>query len=123
MAVYERTRDDQPNNWFKNVELAKERAYGMIKKVVAIHQTNSVIVGKVTGAEIDKLFNANYQYCKITMEKAFRFNVNGTLEAKLGNDGVFWVNTPDHIMTVDELSRRFPKVYMEILPNIKKNVW
>jgi hypothetical protein len=123
MAVYERTRDDKPNNWFKNVEMAKERAYGMMKKVAAIHQTNSVIVGKVTGAEIDKLFNANYQYCKITMEKAFRFSTEGNLEAKLGNDGVFWVNTPEHIMTVDELSRRFPKVYMEILPNIKKNVW
>jgi hypothetical protein len=120
MAGY---RDDTTNNWFKNVEMAKERAYGMIKRVVALHQTNSVIVGKVTGAEIDKLFNANYQYCKISMERAVRFNVNGNLEANLGNDGVFWVNTPDHIMTMDELSRRFPKVYTEVLPNIKKNVW
>jgi hypothetical protein len=112
-----------PNNWFKNVEIAKERAYGMLRKVAAIHQTNSVIVGKVTGAEIDKLFNANYQYCKITMDKAFRFSVNGTLEATLGNDGVFWVNTPDHILTMDELSRKFPKVYSEVLPKIKTNVW
>ena len=123
MAGYTRTMDDMPTNWFKNVEIAKERAYGMIKKVVAIHQTNSIIVGKVTGAEIDKLFNANYPYCKINMEKAFRFSVNGSLEATLGNDGVFWVNTPDTIMTIDELSRKFPKVYLEILPKVKTNTW
>jgi len=123
MAVYERTRDDMPNNWFKNVEIAKERAYGMLRKVAAIHQTSSVIVGKVTGAEIDKLWKANFPYCKISMEKAFRFSVSGALEATLGNDGVFWVNTPEHILTMDELSRKFPKVYSEVLPKIKTNVW
>lgn len=123
MAMYERRRADTPDTWFKNVEMAKERAYGMLWKVVALHQTNSVVVGKVSGAEIDRLWKANFPYCKITMEKAFRFSVSGNLEANIGNDGVFWVNTPDHILTMDELSRKFPKVYSEVLPKIKTGVW
>ena len=123
MALYERRRADTPDTWFKNVEMAKERAYGMIWKVVALHQTNSVVVGKVSGAEIDRLWKVNYPYCKITMEKAFRFSVSGKLEANIGNDGVFWVNTAEHILTMDELSRKFPKVYSEVLPKIKTGVW
>lgn len=123
MAMYIRSRDHMPDKWYKKIELARERARAFEKKLVALHQTNSVVVGRLTTANIDRLWQVKYPYCKITMKKAFRFSVNGNLEANIGDDGVFWVNSPDTILTMDELSRKFPKVYREVLPKIKTGVW
>jgi len=123
MAIYVRPKDSMPEKWYKNVELARERAKSFMGKLVALHQTSSVVIGKLTGAEIDKLWQVKYPYCKISMKRAFRFNLNGKLETDIGDDGIFWINKPEVLLSIDELSRKFPKVYSEILPKIKRGVW
>ena len=123
MAMYIRSRDHQPDKWYKNVEQARDRSKKFKGKLVALHQTNSVVVGKLSGATVDRLWQVKYPYCKISLESAFRFTVNGGNETNLGNDGVFWVNNPNIILSMDDLSKKFPKVYREVLPKIKTGVW
>lgn len=109
--------NDIPQNWYGGVEKAKEKARRLLKKIIAIDQNTSVVIGRLSVADIDKLWRSNVPYCRLLVNDSIRFRLDGKLEAKLGSEEVFFVNKPQMVMTLDEMEQRFPKVHDEFYRN------
>ena len=111
------------NPWYKNVEKAKDKARKLVNKTVAVNQATSVVVGKLEGAEIDKMGPAHHATCKITLNNVKRYDLKTDFKFKDEEIGVFFVNNPDSVMTIQELGLKFPNLHEEVNINIKKGVW
>jgi len=121
---YARKADDSaPDDWYRGVEKAKDKARKFLNMVMGIDQKTSVIVGIVTGVDIDRLWQFKYPYCKVSMTKAVRFGPQGDVESNLGDTGVFWINNPDNVLPLDELARRYPRVHSEVQVKLKVSGW
>ncbi len=121
-----RTREDAesvPRNWFVTVEKSKEKADKLIRKVIAIDQSTSVVVGKLEGVEIDRLFHLKYPYCRLTMTRPFRYKPDGKFDFKMGDTELCFVNKPEMVLSVEELAARFPRIYDKLHNKIKTGTW
>ena len=117
-----RTREDTeklPESWHTSIEKAKEKARKFKGQVIAIDQSTSVVVGKLTEVEIDKL---KYPYCRLGVSKARRYRQSGDA-TKMGEQELFFINKPQMVMDMKELSQRFPKIYEEVLGKIKTDAF
>lgn len=110
-----------PQNWYGGVEKAKEKARKLLKKVIAIDQNTSVVIGRLSVADIDKLWRSNVPYCRLLVNDSLRFRLDGKMEAKLGSEEVFFVNKPQMVMTLDEMEKTHPKVHDEFYKNWVKS--
>ncbi|MFH0830195.1 MAG: hypothetical protein V1887_03480 [Candidatus Aenigmatarchaeota archaeon] len=120
---YARAPEGATDDWYRNVEKAKEKARRFNNMIMGIDQKSSVIVGIVTAVDIDRLWQFKYPYCKVSMVKAVRFAPNGFTEANLGDTGVFWLNNPDNVLPLDELVKKYPRVHAEVQMRIKGGGW
>ena len=111
-----------PNRWYLNIEKSKEKARKMLKKVIAVDLNTSIVIGKLENVMIDKLFRLKYPFCKVTLSKAKRYTINEKLEAKLG-DQVCFINKPQMILDMQELSTKFPNIHEDVFVEIKKGVY
>lgn len=120
-----REKDDYklPDNWYTSVEKAKHKAGKFLKKVAAVEQTSSVVVGKFSVVDIDRMFQSRFPYCKIMMDGAVRFRPDGGVQAKIGDIGMFFVSKPEVILSLDELAKRYPKVHDEVMAKLKAEQW
>lgn len=109
--------NELPQNWYGGVEKAKEKARKLLKKIIAIDQNTSVVIGRLSVADIDKLWRSNVPYCRLLVNDSIRFRLDGKLEAKLGAEEVFFVNKPQMVMTLDEMEQRFPRIHDEFYRN------
>jgi len=118
-------KDDNaaPDDWYRSVEKAKDKARKFTNMIMGIDQKSSVIVGIVSGVDIDRLWQFKYPYCKVSMVKALKFGPQGNVEANLGDTGVFWLNNPDNVLPLDELMKRYPRVHAEVQLKIKGGGW
>lgn len=114
---------DAPNEWYKVVEKAKEKGRKLINKTIAVNQATSIVVGKLTGAEIDKMGPAHHATCKLSLSNMKRYDLKTDFQFKDEDEGVFFINNPDNIMTIQELGVKHPKIMEEVHINIKKGVW
>ncbi len=110
-----------PQNWYGGIEKAKDKARRLLRKVIAVDQNTSVVIGRLAAVDIDKLWKSNVPYCRLLVNDSLRFRLDGKMEAKLGSEEVFFVNKPQMVMTVDEMEQRFPKVHDEFYRNWVKN--
>ena len=110
---------EYPSQWYAGVEKSKEKARTLIGKIVAVDQNTSIVVGKLTAVEIDKLWRMNYPYCKLNIKNACKYRKDGNFQQKMEDLDIFFVNKPEMVMPVEEFSKRFPKVYREALGRIK----
>ncbi len=111
---------EYPSNWYAGIEKSREKAKTFIGKVIAVDQNTSIVVGKLDRVEIDKLWRMNYPYCKLTVKNAFKYRKDGNFQQNMEDLNIFFVNKPEMVMPVEEFSKRFPKVYNEVLGKIKK---
>ncbi len=111
-----------PDRWYSNIEKSKEKARKLLKKVVAVDLNSSIIIGRLEDVMIDRLFRLKYPFCKLTLKKAKRYNINEKLEAKL-EDQVCFVNKPQMILDMQELSTKFPNIHEDIHVEIRKGVY
>lgn len=111
------------DQWYKGVEKAKEKARKMINKTVGINQATSVVIGKLDGADIDRLGPAHHPTCKITLSNMKRYDLKTDYKFKDEEMGIFFINNPDNVMSIQELSQKFPKIHEEVMINVKKGVW
>ncbi|MBU5575067.1 MAG: hypothetical protein QXF15_00880 [Candidatus Aenigmatarchaeota archaeon] len=112
---------NNPNSsWYHGVEKAKEKSKKFIGKIVAVDQNTSIVVGKLINVELDKLWQFQYPYCKLQLSNPLRFRLDGLLQYKMGDFEVFFVNKPEMVMDISELSQRFPKIYENIQKFIKE---
>lgn len=111
-----------PDNWYSNIEKSKEKARKLLKKVIAVDLNTSIITGKLEDVMVDKLFRLKYPFCKLTISKAKRYGIDEKLEAKL-EEQVCFVNKPQMILDMQELSTRFPSIHEDVHVEIKKGVY
>ena len=116
-------REKLPESWYSQIEKSKERARKLLKKVVAIDLNDAVLVGKLDDVTLDKLFKSNYPFCKLTLTKAKKYNADGKLEKQIEGEQICFVNKPQMILDLQELSSRFPEIYEDIHIEIKKGVY
>ena len=120
------TREDAdklPGSWYTLIEKARDKSRKLLGQVIAVHQTNVVVIGKLTQTDIERLWQVKYPYCKLVVKNGIRYRQSGEVENKLGEEGVLWVNNPDVIMSMEELSKKFPRIHMEVLPKVKMSYW
>ncbi|MBU3896971.1 MAG: hypothetical protein KJ697_03515 [Nanoarchaeota archaeon] len=111
----------QPHN--QEVEKTKMKARSFIKKIIIISQSTSLIVGKLQSADIDKMGATNYPACKLTVFKPKRYSIGNTFQFNMEDQGIYFVNKPEMIMTLDEISDKYPEIFREIHINVGKGVW
>jgi len=111
---------EYPSNWYTGIEKSKEKAKGLMGKIIAVDQNTSVIIGKLDKIEIDNLWKMNCPYCKLTVKNASRYRRDGAFQNKMLDLNIFFVNKPEMVMSMDEFSKRLPNIYAEILGKIKK---
>lgn len=109
----------QPSSWNSQIEKAKDKSRKLLRKVVAVDMSNTVMVGKLEDVSLDKLFRSNYPFCKLTLTNAKKYNSNQKLERKLEGEQVCFVNKPDMVMDIDELQKRFPEIHEDIHVEIR----
>ena len=120
---YARKDTETTDDWYRGVEKAKEKARKYQNQLMAIDQKTSVIVGIVSGVDIDRLWQFKYPYCKISMIKAVRFGPNGNVESNIGDTGVFWLNKPDNVLPLEELAKKYPRIHEEVHVKMKGGGW
>ena len=111
-----------PDRWYSNIEKSKEKARKLIRKVIAVDLNTSIITGLLEDVMIDKLFRLKYPFCKLTISKAKRYSINEKLEAKL-DEQVCFINKPQMILDMQELSSKFPNIHEDVFVEIKKGVY
>jgi len=109
-----------PEKWYSSIEKSREKAKNLLKKVVAIDLNTSIVVGKLDDVALDKLFKLKYPFCKLTLSKARRYRIDGKLETDITGDQVCFVNKPQMIMDMDDLSRKFPNIHEDIHVEIRR---
>lgn len=115
--------NDPSSNWYQTVEKARVKAQKYIKQPIALFQSTSIVVGKITAVEIDRLFKQNLPYCRITLSKPLRYYTDGKFEFKMGEIELFFVNKPEMVMTLAELNTRFPNVHEHVAAKVKAGEW
>ena len=108
-----------PDNWHSNIEKSKEKARKLLKKVVAVDISNSIVIGILEDVVVDKLFRLKYPFCKLTIRNVKRYNVNEKLESQ-EEEQVCFVNKPQMILDLKDISTKFPEIYADIHVEMKK---
>ena len=111
-----------PDTWHSNIEKSKEKARKMLKKVVAVDLNTSILIGILEDVTIDKLFRLKYPFCKLTISKVKKYDINEKLEAK-EEEQVCFVNKPQMILDMKELSTKFPEIFEDVHVEMKKGVY
>ena len=109
-----------PESWYSQIEKSKERARKFLKKVVAIDLNDAIIVGKLDDVTLDKLFRLKYPFCKLTLTKTKKYNIEGKLEKQIEGEQICFVNKPQMILDMDELSKKHPEVFQDTHVDIRR---
>jgi len=109
-----------PESWYSQIEKSKERARKFLRKIVAIDLNDSVLVGKLDDVTLDKLFRLKYPFCKLTLTSAKKYSIEGKLEKQIEGEQICFVNKPQMILDMDELSKKFPEIHEDIHVDIKR---
>lgn len=121
--VVSRVDVDLPEKWYSDIEKSKEKARKLLKKVVAVDLNTSIVVGKLEDVTLDKLFRLKYPFCKLTLSRAKKYGMDSKIEQAIETEQVCFVNNPQKILDMNELSRRFPEIHEDVHVEIRKGVY
>lgn len=111
------------DEFYHNVERAKEKARRLVGQVIAVNQNTSIVIGNLTSVDLERLFTAKYPYCKLTIDNGVRFNKDQTFGHKLGDTEFVFITKPDMVMNAGELERSFPKIHTEVSMKTRRDEW
>jgi hypothetical protein len=111
-----------PDNWHSNIEKSKEKARKMLKKVVAVDLNTSILIGILEDVTIDRLFRLKYPFCKLTISRVKKYDINEKLEGK-EEEQVCFVNKPQMILDMNELAKKFPEIFEDVHVEMKKGAY
>ncbi|MFH0928915.1 MAG: hypothetical protein V1818_01000 [Candidatus Aenigmatarchaeota archaeon] len=111
---------NMPEKWYSSIEKSREKANKLLRQVIAVDLNTSVLVGKLDDVSLDKLFRIQYPFCKLTMSKAKKYDSNSRLETSQESDQIAFVNKPQMILDMQELSSRFPEIHADTHVDIKR---
>lgn len=109
-----------PEGWYSRIEKSREKSKKLLNQIVAVDLNTSIVVGKLEDVMLDKLFRLKYPFCKLTLSRATRFSIDGKFESSSDTDQVCFINKPQMLMDLDELSGKFPNLHRDIHIEIKK---
>jgi len=112
-----------PGSWYAQIEKTKEKARKLLKKVIAVDLNDKILIGVLDDVTLDKLFQLQYPFCRLTLKKYKKYNSEGKLEKQEEGEQICFVNKPQMILDLQELSSRFPEIYEDIHIEIKKGVY
>jgi len=113
-------QENLPEGWYSKIEKSREKSRKLLGKVIAVDLNTSVVVGKLEDVMLDKLFRLKYPFCKLTLSRAKRFSIDGKFESSTDTDQVCFINKPSMLMDLDDFSKKFPKMYEDVLVEIKR---
>lgn len=108
-----------PDSWYSQIEKTKEKSRKLLKKVVAVDLNDSILVGKLEDVSLDKLFRLKYPFCKLMLTNARKYSSNQKLEKKIDGEQIAFVNKPQMVMDMDELSKKYPEIHGDIHVEIR----
>jgi hypothetical protein len=114
------TENTLPESWYSQIEKSKEKARKFLRKVVAIDLNDSILVGRLEDVTLDKLFRLKYPFCKLTLTRAKKYNAEGRLEKLIEGEQICFVNKPQMILDIDELSRKFPEIHEDTHVDVRR---
>jgi hypothetical protein len=109
-----------PESWYSQIEKSKERARKFLRKIIAIDLNDAILVGKLDDVTLDKLFRLKYPFCKLTLSNAKKYSSDGKFEKHIEGEQICFVNKPQMIMDMDELSKKYPEVFQDTHVDIKR---
>ena len=109
-----------PDSWYSQIEKSKEKARKFLKKVVAVDLNDSILVGRLEDVSLDKLFRLKYPFCKLTLTNAKKYNAEGKFEKLIEGEQIAFVNKPQMILDMDELSKRYPEIHEDTHVDIRR---
>jgi len=109
-----------PDSWYSQIEKTKDKSRKLLKKVVAVDLNGSILVGVLEDVSLDKLFRLNYPFCKLTLTNTKKYNPNQKLEKKIEGEQIAFVNKPQMILDMDELSKRYPEIHEDTHVEIRR---
>jgi len=109
-----------PEKWYSAIEKSREKAKKLLKQVIAVDLNTSVVIGKLEDVSLDRLFKLKYPFCKLTLSKAKRYRTDGKFESISDSDQVCFVNKPQMIMDMTELSSKFPEIHEDTHVDIRR---
>lgn len=105
--------DKIPENWYMGIERSRKKANALIKKIVAVDQATSIVVGRLENVELDRLWRLKFPYCKLVLRNVVKFNKNGNFN-KMDDTELMFVNKPKMVLDLAELKEKYPKVFEEV---------
>ncbi|MEM5778464.1 MAG: hypothetical protein QXK49_02465 [Candidatus Aenigmatarchaeota archaeon] len=114
------TNESLPESWYSQIEKSKEKARKFLKKVIAVDLNDSILVGVLNDVSLDKLFRLKYPFCKLTLIKAKKYSLDGKLEKQIEGEQICFVNKPQMIMDMEELSKKFPEIHEDIHVDLRR---
>ncbi len=112
-----------PEKWYSNIEKSREKAKRLLNQIVAIDLNTSIIVGKLEDVSVDRLWRLKYPFCKLTLKNPEKYGINGKFESKLGEEQFCFVSKPQMIMSLEELSEKFPEIHEDVHVKIRRNAF
>ena len=109
-----------PDSWYSQIEKTKDKSRKLLKKVVAVDLNDSILVGRLEDVSLDKLFRLKYPFCKLTLTNTKKYNPNQKLEKKIEGEQIAFVNKPQMVLDMDELSRRYPEIHGDTHVEIRR---
>jgi hypothetical protein len=113
MRISRRGDVNLPENWYSAIEKSKEKARKLINQIIAVDLNTSIIVGRLEDVSLDKLFRIQYPFCKLTLSNSKKYRTDEKLDSPSMGDQIAFVNKPQMIMDMTELSTKFPKIHEE----------
>ena len=121
-----RTREEAeliPRSYLSSIEKSKEKARKLLKKLVAVEQTNYIIVGFLEDVGVDRLFQSKQPFCKLILKKGVRFSLTGNFENKMGDIEMIFVNKAESILSPEELQDKHSRIFHEVQIKQGRGEW
>jgi hypothetical protein len=111
-----------PQTWHASIEKSKEKARKLLRKVVALDMTDSIVIGVLEDVMVDKLFRVQCPFIKLTLQKVKKYDTKEKLINKI-DEQIFFINKPQMIMDVKEIADRFPEIFQDVHVEMRKGVY
>ena len=120
MRISDRRDTALPEKWYSAIEKSREKAKKLMNQVIAVDLNTSILVGKLEEVSLDKLFRIQYPFCKLTLSNSKKYRTDEKLDIPSMGDQIAFINKPQMIMDMTELSTKFPKIHEDTHVDIRR---
>ena len=109
-----------PESWYSAIEKSKTKARKLLNQVIGVDLNTSIVIGKLEDVSMDRLFRIQHPFVKLTLKNAKKYRTDGKIESCVQMDQIAFVNKPQMVMDMQELSSKFPEIHADTHVDIKR---